>query len=148
MCPAFPPTCPRGHVAIVNGCPICTGTFSIFFFCNRLSPCYVFIKLNHPNHPFYTFLFYNYSHLRTRLVIVAHLTTTQQTTTAQAQLTCAPVRCTTPYNKGIMLGANGCPACVCWRYRLFFVLGHGKIYSAIKTVIVDVSLLILVLVWS
>lgn len=29
MCPAFPPTCPRGHVAIVNGCPICTGTFTI-----------------------------------------------------------------------------------------------------------------------
>lgn len=29
MCPAFPPTCPRGHVAIVNGCPICTGTCTI-----------------------------------------------------------------------------------------------------------------------
>ncbi|XP_034321385.2 uncharacterized protein [Magallana gigas] len=67
MCPAFPPTCPRGHVALVNGCPICT----------------------------------------------AHLTTTQQTTTAQAQLTCAPVRCKAPCNKGIMLGADGCPACVC-----------------------------------
>ncbi|XP_062605416.1 mucin-5AC-like [Saccostrea cucullata] len=24
MCPAFPSTCPRGSVALVNGCPICT----------------------------------------------------------------------------------------------------------------------------
>lgn len=70
----------------------------------------VFIKIHCS---FHSFFFYFYSHLRTRLVIVAHISTTQQTTTAQVQLTCAPVRCTAPCNKGIMLGADGCPACVC-----------------------------------
>nr|XP_022311801.1 uncharacterized protein LOC111117030 isoform X2 [Crassostrea virginica] len=70
MCPAFPSNCPRGHVALVNGCPICTANPSA-------------------------------------------AQTTQSTTTAQAQLTCAPVRCTSPCNKGIMLAADGCPACVC-----------------------------------
>lgn len=107
MCPAFPPTCPRGHVAIVNGCPICTGTCTIVFSCNRLSPCYVFFRFIRSC----SITVLIYVHV---LVIVAHLTTTQQTTTAQAQLTCAPVRCTAPCNKGIMLGADGCPACVCW----------------------------------
>lgn len=119
MCPAFPSNCPRGHVAIVNGCPICTGTCKIWFF----SVTDFLLVMYSLNHPFYTFLFYNYSHLRTRLVIVALLTTTQQTTTTQAQLTCAPVRCTAPCNKGIMLGADGCPACVCWRHRLYFFIG-------------------------
>ncbi|XP_061190798.1 uncharacterized protein LOC133198861 [Saccostrea echinata] len=66
MCPAFPGTCPRGSVAVVNGCPICTAQLA-----------------------------------------------TQQTTTAQAPSTCAPVRCVTPCNKGIMLGSDGCPVCVC-----------------------------------
>lgn len=123
MCPAFPPTCPRGHVAIVNGCPICTGTCTIVFTCNRLSTSDVFIKIHSP---FHSFFFYFYSHLRTRLVIVAHLTTTQQTTTAQVQLTCAPVRCTAPCNKGIMLGADGCPACVCW-WHSYFCIGTWEI---------------------
>ncbi|XP_056003526.1 uncharacterized protein LOC125661535 [Ostrea edulis] len=68
MCPAFPSNCPRGNVALVNGCPIC----------------------------------------------IAYLTSTQQTTTAQAQSsTCGPVRCLSPCNKGIMIAADGCPKCVC-----------------------------------
>lgn len=46
--------------------------------------------------------------------IKAYLTSTQQTTTAQAQSsTCGPVRCLSPCNKGIVIAADGCPKCVC-----------------------------------